>query len=77
MNERKDKPKDTMSRRVSRLRLNFPFILDNFMKEERLKECGRTTLATQILRGDQIEVFKILTLSPLHYESKQPVLSSQ
>ena len=28
--------------------------------EERLKECGLTTLETQILRGDQIEVFKIL-----------------
>ena len=28
--------------------------------EERLKECGLTTLETQILRGDQIKVFKIL-----------------
>ena len=28
--------------------------------EKRLKECGLTTLETQWLRGDQIEVFKIL-----------------
>ena len=28
--------------------------------EERLQECGRTTPETRRLRGDQIEVFKIL-----------------
>ena len=28
--------------------------------EERLKECGLTTIKTMQLRGDQIEVFKIL-----------------
>ena len=29
--------------------------------EERLEQCGLTTLETGRLRGDQIEVFKILT----------------
>ena len=30
--------------------------------EERLKECGLTTLETKQLRGDQTEVFKILNV---------------
>ena len=32
----------------------------NISYEIRLKECGLTTLETRRLRGDQIEVFKIL-----------------
>ena len=35
--------------------------LRNISYEMRLKECGLTTLETRRLRGDQIEVFKILT----------------
>ena len=34
--------------------------LRNIRYEMRLKECGLTTLETRRLRGDQIEVFKIL-----------------
>ena len=32
------------------------------MKNDSFKECGLTTLETRILRGDQIEVFKILNV---------------
>ena len=34
--------------------------LSDIRYEERLKECGLTTLETRRIRGDQIEVFKIL-----------------
>ena len=34
--------------------------LRNICYKIRLKECGLTTLETRRLRGDQIEVFKIL-----------------
>ena len=34
--------------------------LRNISYEMRLKECGLTTLETRRLRGDQIEVFKLL-----------------
>ena len=34
--------------------------LTNISYEMRLKECGLTTLETRRLRGDHIEVFKIL-----------------
>ena len=39
--------------------------------EEILKECGRTTLEMRRLRGDQIEVFKILN----GHENIDPIFS--
>ena len=47
---------DKIQRRATKL---IPGLRD-LIYEERLKECGLTTLETRRLRGDQIEVFKIL-----------------
>ena len=47
---------EKIQRRVTKL---IPGLRDQ-KYEERLKECGLTTLETRRLRGDQIEVFKIL-----------------
>ena len=47
---------EKIQRRASKL---IPGLRD-LTYEERLKECGLTTLETRRLRGDQIEVFKIL-----------------
>ena len=44
-----------MQRRATKL---IPGLRD-LRYEERLKECGLTTLETRRLRGDQLEVFKI------------------
>ena len=47
---------EQIQRRATKLILG----LRDLRYEERLKECGLTTLETRRLRGDQIEVFKIL-----------------
>ena len=47
--------------------------LRNISYEMRLKECGLTTLETRRLRGDQIEVFKILN----GYENIDRIFFSQ
>ena len=50
---------DTLERIQRRATKMIPELRD-LSYEERLKECGLTTLETRMLRGDQIEVFKIL-----------------
>ena len=50
---------DTLERIQRRATKMIPELGD-LSYEERLKECGLTTLETRRLRGDQIEVFKIL-----------------
>ena len=50
---------DTLERIQRRATKMIPELRD-VSYEERLKECGLTTLETRRLRGDQIEVFKIL-----------------
>ena len=50
---------DTLERIQRRSTKMIPELRD-LSYEERLKECGLTILETRRLRGDQIEVFKIL-----------------
>ena len=50
---------DTLERIQRRATKMIPELRD-LSYEERLKECGLTTIETRRLRGDQIEVFKIL-----------------
>ena len=50
---------DTLERIQRRKAKMIPELRD-LSHEEHLKECGLTTLETRRLRGDQIEVFKIL-----------------
>ena len=50
---------DTLERIQRRATKTIPELRD-LRYEERLKECGLTTPETRRLRGDQIEVFKIL-----------------
>ena len=50
---------DTVERIQRRATKRIPELRD-LSYEERLKECGLTTLETRRLRGDQIEVFNIL-----------------
>ena len=49
-----------MLERVERKATKMTPKLRNISYKMRLKECGLTTLETRRLRGDQIEVFKIL-----------------
>ena len=50
---------DTLERKLRRATKLMPELRD-LSYEERLNECGLTTLETVQLRGDQIEVFKML-----------------
>ena len=50
---------DTLEEEERRATKIIPELRDHSY-EERLKECGLTTLETRRLRGDQIEAFKIL-----------------
>ena len=50
---------DTLER-IQRRATKIILELRDLSYEERLKKCGLTTLETMWLRGDQIEVFKIL-----------------
>ena len=61
INNRPYRKKDIdMLERVQRRATKMIPKLRNISYEMRLKECGLTTLETRRLRGDQIEVFKIL-----------------
>ena len=53
---------DTLERIQRRATKIIPELRD-LSYEERLKECGLTTLEIRRLRGDQIEVFKVLHFS--------------
>ena len=50
---------DTLERIQRRATKSIPVLRDLSYKE-RLKECGLTTVETRKLRGDQIDVFKVL-----------------
>ena len=51
---------DNMLEKIQRRATKLIPGLRDLRYEERLKECGLTTLETRRVRGDQIEVFKIL-----------------
>ena len=46
--------------KVERIQRRATKIIPEFFYKSRLLECGLTTLETRRLRGDQIEVFKIV-----------------
>ena len=62
-----------MLERVQRRATKMIQTLRDVSYEMRLKECGLTTLETRRLRGDQIEVFKILN----GYENIERFIFSQ